>query len=309
MKTPIVSVIMPVYNAERYLALAVESILGQSFNDYEFIIIDDFSIDNSYQILQDYARRDQRIRLFRNGRNQKLPKTLNFGINRALGKYIVRMDADDISLPERLAKQVEFMESHPEIGVCGTWYNVFNDDMGQLLHYEQKPITHEMILIYLNLLENPIGHPTVIIRREVLGNLYYPESLVNNAEDYGLWLMLSQYGVKFANLPVYTLNYRFSSSSLSQTNQKNINLIQIKIISDTLSRFGIKHNRINHYLNAFVLSSNIFTKLYSMLRSVYTLREIERNNHKIQLFSEMELSSFLQSLSFCRKIRRKIRWK
>ena len=135
---------MPVYNAEKYIVEAVDSILNQTYSDFEFIIIDDCSTDASYEILQSYAAKDNRIRLFKNDVNKKLPKTLNFGISQAKGKYIARMDADDISLPERFAKQIKFMESHPEIGVCGTWLVEFSKT-------GEKPvtpnITHEDIIV------------------------------------------------------------------------------------------------------------------------------------------------------------------
>ena len=147
MTTPMISVVMPVYNAEKYVAEAVESILQQTYTDFEFIIIDDCSTDNSYGILQTYAAKDIRIRLFKNDVNNKLPNTLNFGIAQSNGKYIARMDADDISLPERFAKQVEFMESHPEIGVCGTLIKEFIDENEQITRMVEYPVEHKLISI------------------------------------------------------------------------------------------------------------------------------------------------------------------
>ncbi|AUR51584.1 glycosyltransferase family 2 protein [Aquella oligotrophica] len=307
MNSPLVSVVMPVYNAEKYVAEAVESILNQSYTNFEFIIIDDCSTDNSFEILKRYRNSDNRIKLFHNETNCKLPTTLNLAIDHAVGKYILRMDADDISLPDRLVKQVEFMEANPEIGVSGTWYNVFDDGMEKMLYHEQKPLEHDMILIYMNLLDNPIGHPTVILRREILKNNHYPEDMRNNAEDYSLWLTLSQKGIKFANLPEYTLSYRLSKSSLSQANQKNINLTLVEVISYTLTKLKIKHKKINYYLNAFVLPGSLFSKLYNMLWSTYVLKEIENNNRKIQIFPEKELSLFVRELSIVNKLIRKVR--
>src|SRR5438270_280343 len=112
---PKISVIMPAYNAQKYISQAIESILNQTFKDFELIIIDDASQDNTAKIIGDFARKDNRIIYLRNKENLKLSKALNLGIKKAQGKYIARMDADDISLPDRLDKQFSFMEKHQEI--------------------------------------------------------------------------------------------------------------------------------------------------------------------------------------------------
>ncbi|TXJ00169.1 MAG: glycosyltransferase family 2 protein [Neisseriales bacterium] len=140
MTAPIISVVMPVYNAEKYITEAVESILNQTYSDFEFIIIDDCSTDSSYQILQKYAEKDKRIRIFRNDTNRKQAYTKNFAIKLAKGKFIAFMDADDISLPARFTKQVTFMESHPDIGVCGTWIKVFIDDIHKVIPPKKSAI-------------------------------------------------------------------------------------------------------------------------------------------------------------------------
>jgi len=116
---PTVSVLMPVFNGEQFLRPAMNSILNQTFTDFEFIIVDDGSTDHSREILNSYT--DSRVRLICNESNIGLTDSLNRGLEAASGNYIARMDQDDISLPERLAKQVAFMDSHPEVGVCGTW--------------------------------------------------------------------------------------------------------------------------------------------------------------------------------------------
>ena len=203
MTTPMISVVMPVYNAEKYVAEAVESILQQTYTDFEFIIIDDCSTDNSYGILQTYAAKDIRIRLFKNDVNNKLPKTLNFGIAQSNGKYIARMDADDISLPERFAKQVEFMESHPEIGVCGTWIKEFIDENKQITRMVEYPVEHKLISITLLFDENCLAHPSTLLKREIFTDiqLYYESSFGGAAEDYELWVRLLVHGILFHNFP------------------------------------------------------------------------------------------------------------
>ena len=126
MKQAQVTVLMPVYNAEQYLREAIGSILHQTFTDFEFIIINDGSTDRSEEIIKSYT--DTRIRYYKNESNLKLIATLNKGFDLAGGKYIARMDADDISLPNRLQLQFELMEKNPEVGLCGTWFENFTEE-------------------------------------------------------------------------------------------------------------------------------------------------------------------------------------
>ncbi len=181
--SPRVSVVMAVYNGERYLREAVESILGQTFTDFEFIIIDDGSQDHSLSILQDLSQKDRRIRIIENRENLGLSASLNKGIRAARGEYIARMDADDISNPERFEKQVAFMDAHPEVGVCGTWVEYIGDINDVL----KLPLTHDAIHARL-LFENALAHPSVTMRASLIRreNLYYDED-IRYAQDYELW--------------------------------------------------------------------------------------------------------------------------
>lgn len=218
MTNPMISVVMPVYNAEKYVAEAVESILQQTYSDFEFIIIDDCSTDSSYKILQEYAAKDQRIKLFRNEQNYKQAYTKNRAIEIAQGKYIAFMDADDISLPERFAKQVEFMESHPEIGVCGSLFEPFTNDMNCQLGNMNLPAEHDIIKIYLCMFYNVIAHPTTIIRKQVFSDRsnFYNNIFSGLAEDYELWSRLAYNGAKFHNIQEPLLLYRFSKNQTTK---------------------------------------------------------------------------------------------
>src|SRR5579859_5191090 len=119
---PRVSVLMTVFNNERFLRQAVESILGQTFDDFEFLIVDDGSLDGSPAILDEYARADARVKVIHCLHNRGHVYAANDGLSHVQGEYVARMDADDVSLPERLARQVQFLDEHPEIGVAGTWF-------------------------------------------------------------------------------------------------------------------------------------------------------------------------------------------
>lgn len=152
---PLISVVMAVYNGADYLVPAIDSILQQTYSHFEFIIINDGSTDDTTKILQHYEQLDERIKVYAQA-NQGLPISLNRGIRLARGKYIARMDADDISLPERFAKQVEFMESHPEVGVCGTQIKM----IGENSYVDAYPSSHPAIQCWL-LLASGIAHPSV----------------------------------------------------------------------------------------------------------------------------------------------------
>lgn len=200
MRAPLVSVIMPVYNAASYLEESIRSILNQTFADFEFLIFEDGSTDRSLSIIQ--AFQDERIKVIVSPQNRGYVHHLNEGIALARGKYIARMDADDISDPQRLEKQVAFMEENSRTVLCGTRYRT----IGSSESYGDLPCSDEQIRLSL-LYNNVFCHPSVLIRKSTLheNGLRYP--LVHVIEDYGLWSQLAFYG-NLANLPAYLLHYR-----------------------------------------------------------------------------------------------------
>lgn len=224
MKTkPKISVVMPVYNAAPYLRQSIESILGQSYQDFEFLIIDDGSQDHSLQIIQQYS--DQRLKVYSNEQNLGIIPTLNKGFELAQGTYIARMDADDISDVDRFQKQIEFMENHPEIDLCGTWATQFDEESSQTL---ELPLPDADIKAFL-LWGNSIIHASVLIKKHFLNTYqlnFDPQYL--HAEDYDLWVRCLSIG-KFANLPETLYHIRKHSNSISKKNQglqmKNTQLI------------------------------------------------------------------------------------
>ena len=148
MNLPLVSVIMSVYNGEKYLVQAIDSILNQTYQNFEFIIIDDCSTDNSSHILQEYAKKDSRIKIIKKEKNIGIKgfiENLNLGISIAEGKYIARMDADDISLPERFQKQVTFLENNPEIFMVGAQIDFINEK-NEIIGEKAGALEHEEIV-------------------------------------------------------------------------------------------------------------------------------------------------------------------
>lgn len=201
--SPDISVIMPVYNGEEYLAEAIDSILAQTFSNFEFIIIDDASTDRTPSILRKYAEMDSRVRIITNEINKKIAASLNYGIAVARSPLVARMDADDWSHPERLEKQLTFMQANPDVGICGTWLEVY--ETGDVWEW---PCADARIRVHM-LFNSPIAHPTVMMRRNILMNAGCYALDMPPAEDYDLWEKLSQLDVTFANIPAVLLRYRW----------------------------------------------------------------------------------------------------
>ena len=206
-RSPLISVCMPVYNAERYVSEAIESVLSQTFKDFEFLILDDGSTDGSLAILKGYAERDPRIRLTSRP-NKGLAPTLNELMNQARGEFVARMDADDISLPERLERQADYLRNHPDCVIVGCHALVIDSD-GDPICVWFKDSGHE-ILDAQNLLGNrgtSLCHPAVIMRRQPVLEVgrYYERFRIG--EDLDLFPKLSERG-RLANLPEALLKYR-----------------------------------------------------------------------------------------------------
>lgn len=230
MSNPKVTVLMPVYNAEKYVGEAINSILNQTFIDFEFLIINDGSTDNSLDVIKSFD--DLRIKLINNEMNLGISPTLNKGIDIAQGDYLARMDADDISLSIRLEKQVEFMDSHQHIGICGSWVQTFDKSGDQSIW--KYPQTHEELL-FLLLFNTCFAHPSVCIRKQVFldSKLRYRQEFVP-AEDYYLWAELASI-TQFFNLQEVLLRYRFSETQISNDSllrQKNVSMIKRKVLND-----------------------------------------------------------------------------
>ena len=181
---PLVSVVMAVYNGEKHLKEAVDSILNQTFRDFEFIIIDDGSTDSTPAILMHHQEMDDRIHVYHQ-ENRGLIASLNRGCELAQGRYIARMDADDVSLPERLERQVQFLNMHPDIGMLGTWMKVMDSD-GVVRRTVRLPTTPALIEWSL-LFGSCMAHATVMMRRDIIGRLNFYSSVAIHAEDYELW--------------------------------------------------------------------------------------------------------------------------
>lgn len=208
MSVPLVSVVMSVLNGEAFLAEAVESILDQTFRDFEFIIIDDGSTDTSASILDSFQRNDPRVQIYHQ-ENRGLIESLNRGCRLARGKYIARMDADDIAIRNRLSLQIDFMKRHPDVGILGGAVE-FIDKTGKITATSRNPI--EDCEIRSALLRGcPFWHPTVLMRKDVLIAVGGYRKVFVAAEDYDLWLRVANH-CQMANLDAVVLKYRLHSN-------------------------------------------------------------------------------------------------
>ncbi len=214
---PKVSVVMAVYNGEAFLSEAIASIMTQTLADFEFLIVDDGSQDASAQIVQDCQQRDERIRLLQLERNMGMADARNRGIQAATGDYITFMDCDDISLPQRLEKQVAYLEAHPEVGAVGTEGELVNKDLSQVLYRFALPQQHALIIFDM-LGGVSFIHTTVMFRRKLLQAVGGYEAGRRSGEERELpWRLLKQTNIQFANLPESLYRYRRHESSHSAT--------------------------------------------------------------------------------------------
>lgn len=210
---PKISVVMPVYNGEKYLREAMESILEQSFSDFEFIVVNDGSTDSSSEIIKSFS--DPRIVYIDNGTNFGLSRSFNTAIRVARGTYIARMDADDVSALNRLERQLSFLKRHPHVDIVGSSL-LFIDEKSNVLRSYHKQLDHVSIK-FSSLFSTPMMHPTVMGKASVFKSHEYNENL-HNSEDYDLWSrLLFETQTHFANIWEPLLKYRTYPHSFTQT--------------------------------------------------------------------------------------------
>lgn len=231
LSSPLISVLLPVYNCSTYVGSAIESILSQTFEHFELIVIDDGSTDDTYAVLAGF--RDPRIRLFRQ-ENQGLAATLNRAISLAQAPILARQDQDDLSMPDRLAKQYAYMQSHPDCGLLGTWAQIMEvDKLSDRFH--RHPADSSELRYHL-LFNNPFVHSSVVLRASVLDQVggYSVDPERQPPEDYELWSRISRVA-DVANLPEVLLIYRELPASMSRTGRSPFQTKLILLCAENLS--------------------------------------------------------------------------
>ena len=235
-----ISMIMPVYNSERYVSIAIESILTQTFQDFEFIIVNDGSTDSSLEVIQRFQVKDSRIRIL-DLPHQGITKSLNSAIRIAQGKYIARMDADDISMPERLEKQYHYMEAHPEIAVCGSGALIIDED-GDVIRKDRVVCTHENIEKRHLSGKCSLKHSSVIIRASILRKVNGYNEELPYAQDFDLWFRIGEIG-KLVNLPNALIKFRRNPNSVSYLKKREQWESVCKAIDNASVRRGVTIQR------------------------------------------------------------------
>lgn len=255
-----VTILLPAYNAALYLRDSLDSIMRQAFKDFDVLLIDDGSMDDTSKIAIEYSNIDRRIKYYKNEKNIGLIKTLNKGLSLAKGEYIVRMDADDIMFDDRLYKQVKYMDSNPECFVCGGQMEYIGGLTGIAPILPQK---YEDLL-YLSLINCPLYHPTTIIRNSAIKQfgLKYNDSY-KHAEDYKFWSdIIFSHPNSIANIKDVVLFYRISNNQITAKYSDEQDLI-----SKIVRRENVQHVLVPYGIKLpEVVNCEIIEKVSSLIR-------------------------------------------
>lgn len=277
MKTssPLVSVAMPVYNAENYIRKAIDSILNQTYKDFELIVVNDASTDKSAEIILTYN--DPRIRYVENTSNMGIAKTRNKCVQLARGKYIAVLDNDDIARHNRLELQVKFLESNKDFGVCGSYYEVINE-VGTVVTKMKVPVTDREVRTYL-LFDNCFCNSTIMIESELLKERKYDEEF-DMIEDYYFLYEISKFK-KLCNLPAYTTQYRVHGQNTSIQKLEGIRKLRTKMDRKILQDYQIPFSE-----EEFEVHTNFVNGNLEYFQSLDQVRKLEQ--WLVKLFQLLE---------------------
>jgi glycosyltransferase involved in cell wall biosynthesis len=287
-RQPRISVLMAVYNGERYLREAIESILGQTYGDYEFLIIDDASTDATSEVIRSYA--DARIRLIRNAVNLGLARSLNGGLEASRGEYIARMDCDDISMTDRFARQVTFLDRRAEVAICGTQVEFVGGDPRWRATYPTEPDEVAAWLLFMCCLI----HPSIMMRRSLLQahRLRYDPAFPRT-QDYDLFERCSRV-CPLANLGEVLLKYRLHDGQVSRTDNRIQDELAARVQMRLLDRMGLVPSPNNFAIHRILAKGAIFPSCSDQLPASprftedahWWLTNLRRANERTDLFKK-----------------------
>ena len=294
---PKVSIIMSTYNDSKYIRQAIESILNQTYRDFEFIIIDDSSTDETGKIIKSY--KDDRIKLFVNSVNQGLTKNLNKALRVASGEYIARMDGDDISFPDRLEKQVDYLEKHRDVYLIGTAIrNIGASDLYWKLPDDSEDLRVRMLL-------HPVfAHPSFMFRKEIIDEgILYDESY-RTAQDYDFASRVARKH-KIGRLQQVLLNYRVHAKQISNTSSKNQVDNAARVRKRLLNELGVILSADQQRIFDDWVSERRMDKLSDYKRAYKLIELICECNDRINIYDSKKLSIVLRKLLYTWVIRSK----
>jgi glycosyltransferase involved in cell wall biosynthesis len=286
---PKVTVLMTVFNGSKYIRDTIDSVLSQTFDDFEFLIIDDCSIDNSVEIIKSYD--DIRIRFIKNEKNMGQPSSLNIGLKLAKGEYIARIDQDDVCNPNRLEKQVKSLNSNLEVAVVGSYFTHIDSD-GNLLYYKKLPVNPYSNLCYIITGKNPLIHPGVMYRKKVIEAIGGYREEYMPSEDIDLWLRLYQNGYVCENIPEYLTKVRIHEMQISKicnNVQEKKRMLAFFNFYKSVTKQNIDYHKIEQYFNVLVLRiekvslNNVGNIVAILLNLLKKLKWSNKNNNSIYL--------------------------
>lgn len=300
MKKPFLTVVMPVYNGEKYLKEAIDSVLAQTYTNFELLVIDDGSTDNSVEIIKSYE--DPRIILLQNGTNFGVGYTRNVGINNAKGDYLAWMDCDDLIHKERFEKQLSFLQDHPEVGICGTWWVRIGDGRPRVLRSSQDPE-----IIKASLLFYPAINPATAMYNMTLvkkaGIKYDARLLV--AEDYDFYFEAS-FHFPMHNIGEVLYSYRASETSImkkfAEQEKKMMEFHKI-IYSKGFDKLGLEKTEQNFLMHRRVKSPYLFDNWNALENTFLWLLKIQAHNQKFDVYKQEALNTVLGNMFYfiCKK--------
>ena len=272
MRNPLISVILPVYNGEEHLTECIESVLSQTYDNFEFIIVDDASTDNTPQILKKFAIRDNRIKVITHAINQKQTVAANTACHNARGKYIARMDADDIALPHRFKEQVGFMQKNSDIGILGSWIQIINEN-GKIYEIMETNISQGSLGWSL-LFDTSFVSSSVMMKKDIVEQIKFYQT--HQAEDYDLWSRVNTIA-SVANLPKVLQQVRVWSGQVSHTVPRETRDCALQIMQRNMQ--------------ILLNDSSIDLKLVKTIRSI-----IENNQPELESDLLLKTSSLIKAL-------------
>lgn len=262
---PKVSIVMSVYNGEEFLEDSILSVLNQTYKNFEFIVVNDCSSDGSLKILEEFKNKDPRIKIINNEKNIGLTRSLNKGILTSEGEYISRLDAGDISLPERLEKQIHFLDNNKDIGLIGTWTYIINTEgktIGEIKYpIEDKKIKKDLIKY------NTFVHSSIMFRKNLASMVNFYDENYKYTQDYNFYIRLFPY-TQFANIPIFLIKYRQIPNSITFSKNKR----QIYLTNKT-RKLAIKLHYYSKFNYIYVIKNYLLllipTKVKFFIKNLY----------------------------------------
>lgn len=267
---PIVSVVMPVFNAERFVHKAIESIFNQTLKNFEFIIVNDASEDKTAEVIHSCAKKDKRIRLINNDKNLKIAHALNIGVCAARTDLIARIDADDISHTERLEIQYDYLMRHPKVAIVGANISITDGNGKEIWKREYPARSEDLKKIMLRY--SPFAHPAVMFRKKVFKEFGGYDPKMIPCEDIDLWFKIGA-KYKLGTIPKTLVKYSLSAKSGSHYDLLTTELLGFKIKINAIKKLGFRPSAYDliynllQFLSLWLMPADLRIKLYNLLRT------------------------------------------